>query len=134
MNIVLDSNILVRFIVGRRAAIDAADAMSRGIRLNAPVAQIEESVRVLVRNFGFSDEEAMIELTGAVEALTILDEDVYSGAEMDARARFHRKAQVDWPVLAAAMATDAGIWTDDRDFFGVGVPVWSSVTIGYAAP
>lgn len=37
----------------------------------------------------------------------------------------------DWPTLALALKLGCPVWTDDKDFFGVGVPVWSSQTIGH---
>lgn len=132
MNLVLDANILIRLVVGRRAPIDAAEAVKRGVHLSTTLAQIEESAKVLVREFAFTHEEAIDELLGVTRPMTLLDSDRYGGQEQMARCRLHRKAQPDWPVLAAAIATRAGIWTDDRDFFGVGVPVWSSETIAYA--
>ena len=32
----------------------------------------------------------------------------------------------DRPTVALALVIDAGIWTLDRDFFGIGLPVWST--------
>lgn len=32
----------------------------------------------------------------------------------------------DTPTVALALSLDAGVWTDDRDFFGCGLPVWST--------
>ena len=37
-----------------------------------------------------------------------------------------RRDPDDWPILAAALALDCPIWTEDRDFFGVGVATWTS--------
>ncbi len=32
----------------------------------------------------------------------------------------------DWPVIACALALECPIWTEDRDFFGAGVPTWTT--------
>jgi predicted nucleic acid-binding protein len=32
----------------------------------------------------------------------------------------------DWPVLATALALGCAIWTEDTDFFGTGVAVWTT--------
>jgi len=32
----------------------------------------------------------------------------------------------DWPVLATALAMASAIWTEDTDFFGTGIAVWTS--------
>ncbi len=33
------------------------------------------------------------------------------------------------PTVALALALDCGIWTNDRDFFGCGLPVWVTETL-----
>ncbi len=38
----------------------------------------------------------------------------------------------DWPVLAAALALDCPIWTEDTDFFGYGVATWTTDRVGLA--
>ena len=48
--------------------------------------------------------------------------------EVQARLRIRRDPD-DWPTVAAAMATGAGIWTNDQDFCGCGLPVWSTETL-----
>ncbi len=32
----------------------------------------------------------------------------------------------DQPTIALALTINAGIWTRERDFFGIGLPVWST--------
>ncbi len=65
----------------------------------------------------------------AVEAnLVVIDEAVYSALEDEARARSLRDPQ-DWPVVASAIALSAGVWTNDNDFLGTGVPTWTTGTL-----
>lgn len=65
----------------------------------------------------------------AVEAnLVVLEEAVYSAIEEEARARSLRDPD-DWPVVASALALTAGIWTNDNDFLGTGVPTWTTDTL-----
>jgi len=35
----------------------------------------------------------------------------------------------DWPVVACALLLNCPIWTEDRDFFGVGVPIWTTALV-----
>jgi predicted nucleic acid-binding protein len=35
----------------------------------------------------------------------------------------------DWPILATALALSCAIWTEDTDFFGTGIAVWTSSRI-----
>jgi predicted nucleic acid-binding protein len=37
------------------------------------------------------------------------------------RQRLNKRDEEDWPVVAAALAFDCPIWTEDTDFFGCGV-------------
>lgn len=41
-------------------------------------------------------------------------------------ARIGVRDPMDWPIAAAALALDCPIWTEDKDFFGVGIPTWTS--------
>jgi predicted nucleic acid-binding protein len=65
----------------------------------------------------------------AVEAnVVILDEAIYSALEDEARARSLRNP-ADWPVVAAALALSAAIWTNDNDFLGTGIGTWTTETL-----
>ena len=35
----------------------------------------------------------------------------------------------DAPTVAVGLTLDCGIWTGDRDFFGCGLPVWTTETL-----
>jgi predicted nucleic acid-binding protein len=32
----------------------------------------------------------------------------------------------DWPIVAAALLLDLPIWTEDQDFFGSGIAIWTT--------
>lgn len=65
----------------------------------------------------------------AVEAnIVILDEGVYAALEEEARERSLRDSE-DWPVVASALALNAGVWTNDNDFLGTGVATWTTDTL-----
>jgi predicted nucleic acid-binding protein len=53
---------------------------------------------------------------------------VYAIWEEEARLRIPRDPD-DWPTVAVALALDTGIWTEDHDFLGCGVPVWTTETL-----
>jgi predicted nucleic acid-binding protein len=52
--------------------------------------------------------------------------DVYGEFEALARERLGQRDPEDWPILAAALALNCPIWTEDADFFGCGVATWTS--------
>jgi predicted nucleic acid-binding protein len=60
--------------------------------------------------------------------VVVLEEAVYAALEDEARARSLRDPR-DWPVVACALALSAGIWTNDNDFLGTGVPTWTTETL-----
>ena len=60
--------------------------------------------------------------------LAIVVADVYSPFEDEALARSQRDPS-DWPAVACALALDAGVWTNDNDFLGTGVPTWTTQTL-----
>jgi predicted nucleic acid-binding protein len=75
-------------------------------------------------------------LTQSVIVVTVVE---YGEHEAAARDRIPRDPN-DWPTVALALSLGCGIWTNDQDFFGCGVPVWTTETLlthlasGRAAP
>jgi predicted nucleic acid-binding protein len=67
-------------------------------------------------------------LTVLAGHLTVVNETVYGPYEAEARERIPRDPN-DWPTVAVALSLDTGIWTSDYDFFGCGVPVWTTQTL-----
>lgn len=105
----------------------------RDATLCAPSPQFAEVYSVLTKKIGIAAERAASLINDLGADLRRLDPDEFVAFEATARARLHARAQPDWPVLAAALAYDGAIWSNDRDFFGVGVPVWSSRNVRFAA-
>lgn len=65
----------------------------------------------------------------AVDAsAVVVPEAVYAQVEEEARWRSWRDPE-DWHVVAAALVLECGVWTNDNDFLGVGVPTWSTQTL-----
>lgn len=49
-----------------------------------------------------------------------------SGAQAPGPGREHKD---DWPALALALQLECAIWTEDQDFFGIGIATWTSNTV-----
>ena len=60
------------------------------------------------------------------DVVQIVQPSTYSDFETIARQRLFRRDESDWPILATALALDCPIWTEDTDFFGCGVPTWTT--------
>lgn len=57
-------------------------------------------------------------------SVQIIPARIYSPLRPEAQARLADPD--DWSAVALAVASNAGIWTEDRDFFGIGLPVWKT--------
>ena len=42
------------------------------------------------------------------------------------RQRLRGRDESDWPILATALGLACAVWTEDADFFGTGVAVWTT--------
>lgn len=130
--IILDANILVSVILGVQTKRVLAAATERGVTLGVTEPQIAEAARVLTERLGLTREEVERALEALTEIVIPLSVEFYGAMEEAARRRLHPRGQPDWPIVAGALTADGGIWSHDRDLFGIGVPVWSSRNLQYA--
>lgn len=126
MRLICDANVLLSAILGRRRRPERL--MRQGAHLIAVDVQVAEVAAVLAR-FGRDVASVQAVVEGAIAGIVIIDAVALQPREHMARARLHSRGQPGWPTLAAALELDAAIWSDDRDFFGVGAPVWSTWTL-----
>lgn len=133
MRLVVDTSVLVGELLRRRGRDRLGDDR---LELFLPEQMWAEAQVELPRRISafarrrHLDPEVAQELVAlcieAVEAnIVILDEAIYAAVEDEALARCRRDPD-DWPVVASALALSAGIWTNDNDFLGTGVPTWTT--------
>jgi predicted nucleic acid-binding protein len=60
----------------------------------------------------------MAHLDSLANVVRIIEFETFSKFEAIARQRLARRDENDWPILAAALALQCPIWTEDTDFFG----------------
>ncbi|MGB9070346.1 MAG: PIN domain-containing protein [Candidatus Acidiferrales bacterium] len=58
-----------------------------------------------------------------------VDQDFYGSFEAEARQRLRGRDKDDWPVLATALGLACAMWTEDPDFLGTGIAVWTTSRI-----
>lgn len=128
--LVLDANILIRAVLGRRVK-EVITGHAEQVEFFAPdVAYADALVHlpaVLTKFRRASEIEpalAFLEQLRAVVAT--VPEGAYLDIKSEALARIERRDPDDWPVLATAILLDCPIWTEDNDFFGTGVPTWTT--------
>ena len=129
--LVLDANILIRAVLGRlvrQIITDHAEHAS----FFAPAVAYDDAVAYLpglLAKQHIDDEVAgaalkfLATLTRIVRPVA---EEVYESRRDEALSRIEARDPDDWPILATALALDCPIWTEDQDFFGAGVPTWTT--------
>jgi predicted nucleic acid-binding protein len=125
--LIVDANIILSALLGRSLPV-VQDAVDRGLMLVVPETQWMEVRAVLNHLRPDLTDELMAQ---AEEMIDIFPSFAFDAFEDRARERLPASAQKDWPVLASAMTVEAGIWSKDRDFFGVGVPVWTTENVRF---
>lgn len=127
--IVLDANILIRAVLGRRVRQLLETYSGHGVRFYAPdVAYIdaEKYLPALLRKKEKPDSDVPAGLAYLQTLAEPIQQDSYGLFQKEARQRLRGRDEDDWQVLAAAMALSCPIWTEDIDFFGCGIAVWTS--------
>ena len=129
--LITDTNILQRVSQGR-AMNHVVALRRRGVRLATTDRNAFELHRNLIRDLGFSETDADVEVERVLAPFDVVTADEYDHAYADALRRLRNGGKSDWPALAAALTLDGQIWSEDVDFFGVGVPIWTTSNVYYA--
>ncbi|RNI17224.1 PIN domain-containing protein [Flexivirga caeni] len=131
--LVIDANILIRAVLGRRVKETLASHAAEVDFFAPEVAfdDAEEHLPAVLTKFNRTAEiEAALALLNQLRSIVAaIPEDAFLNIKDEALARIQRDPD-DWPVLAVAMLLDCPIWTEDNDFFGTGVPTWTTDRIG----
>ena len=126
--IVLDANILIRAVLGKRVReliVDYAET----VQFFAPdvaYADARKYLPALLAKRGVKSEPAMAVLDALESIVRSLERGVYAGLQTQALQRIAIRDADDWPVLACAMTMGCPVWTEDADFFGTGMATWTS--------
>lgn len=126
--LVLDANILIRAVLGQRVRelilesctrvnFFAPDVAYADARAYLPALLLRRRVDPAVAT------QVLDALTNIVQPVAV---DLYLGMRHQALPRIASRDADDWPVLACAMTLGCPVWTEDRDFFGTGVPTWTT--------
>jgi len=127
--IVLDANILVRAVLGQRVRKLLVSYKFSEADFCAPLAAFADAEKYLptiLRKRGKTETGLPASLTYLQTLVEPIGPDLYSSFEAEARQRLRNRDEEDWPVLALALSLSCPIWTEDTDFFGTGVAVWTS--------
>ncbi|MBN6742383.1 hypothetical protein JKG47_18055 [Acidithiobacillus sp. MC6.1] len=131
--LVLDANILIRAVLGSKAMRIIAEHADRVAMFTPEVcfADARKHLPTILSRRGVPVEPALSALQSIEGFVQAIGYEWIEGWESLARARLAGRDEEDWPILATALTLDCPIWTEDADFFGVGVATWTTATIGY---
>jgi len=129
--IVLDANIVIRSVLGSRVP-ELIGRYAATVSFLVPVGVMDEAVRNIAVVAGKRGVDATVlfeavnRLRPVVEIVPVEVTDPYKPAAM---ARVGGRDPMDWPIVAAALALSCPVWTEDQDFFGAGVPTWTTSNV-----
>jgi|SRR5215813_8483242 len=118
--IVLDANILIRAILGRRVQQLIDTYASQGFRFFAPDVAFDDAEKYLpplLKKRGKPAVDVSASLDYLRNFIEPVASDVYAVFESESRLRLRGRDENNWQVLATALALACGIWTEDVDFF-----------------
>jgi len=130
--IVLDANILIRAVLGRRVRDLIESYSTEGVRFVAPDIVFDEAQKhlpPLLKKRGKPNSDLSATFEYLRQIVEPIDRDLYGEFETEAKERLRGRDEGDWPVLATALGLACPIWTEDADFFGTGIAVWTTSRI-----
>ena len=109
--LVLDANILIRAILGRRVRQIIETYESQGLRFFTPDVAFDDAEKYLPlllkkRGIPLADLPASLDFLRSI--IELVHPELYSLFENEARLRLRGRDENDWPVLAAALGLACG--------------------------
>jgi len=126
--LVLDANILVRAVFGQRVRqlLESYEEMAGFYSPDVCFEEVREYIPDISKRRGV-DSSLALSVLGQVRGIVVeVDRSLYENHENLARERIQRRDPDDWPIVAVALMLGLPVWTEDQDFFGSGIPTWTT--------
>jgi predicted nucleic acid-binding protein len=126
--LVLDANILMRAVLGRRVG-ELLERYEDSVTFYSPDICFDDARNYLsqvIEKRGFNVESGLVILEEVSQLVVPVDRSLYGDYERLARDRIELRDPDDWPVVAVALMLNLPIWTEDRDLFGSGIATWTT--------
>jgi predicted nucleic acid-binding protein len=126
--IVLDANILIRAVLGKKVRI-SIEQFCMKVQFFTPDCCYTDAAKylpILFEKRNLPVEDVLKTLDALTACIHFVDASIYGNYEREAKDRIATRDIDDWPILAAALSLNCPIWTEDADFFGTGVATWTS--------
>ena len=128
--LVLDANILMRAVLGRRVR-ELLERYEDSATFYSPDVCFDDARHYLsqvLEKRGLNVESGLAILEQISQLVVPVDRSLYGDGDYErlARERIETRDPDDWPVLALALMLDLPIWTEDQDLFGSGIATWTT--------
>jgi predicted nucleic acid-binding protein len=129
--LVLDANILVRALFGRkvRGLLESHSDTTEFYCPDICFPEASKYIPSISARQGRDPGEGFKLLDALAEIIEPVDHSFYKKYEATSRRRMAARDMKDWPVVATALLLNCPIWTEDQDFFGCGVATWTTQNI-----
>jgi predicted nucleic acid-binding protein len=126
--LVLDANILLRAVFGRRVReiLETYEDQAQFYTPDVCFQDAQRYIPVIANERGFDPDLGISVLHQVGRIVEQVDRSLYEEYQNTARERIALRDPDDWPVVATSLLLDLPIWTEDQDFFGSGVATWTS--------
>lgn len=129
--LVIDANIIVRAVLGKRVR-ELITKHYKVVNFFTPDVCMIDAQKYLPEIFKKRQLpfESVINLLHEIAQLVeIVPLDIYEEYQKESEQRMRNRDVEDWPIVATALTLDSPIWTEDQDFFGSGLPTWTTDNI-----
>jgi predicted nucleic acid-binding protein len=129
--IVLDANILIRAVLGQRV-IELIETYAGRVSFVCPEQAFDEAEKHLPaitkrRGGDARAQQTVLDALGQLaKFIEIIPQVTFESFEAEARMRLRGRDEEDWTYLALALMLECPIWSEDTDFFGAGVAIWTT--------
>jgi predicted nucleic acid-binding protein len=126
--LVLDANILIRATLGNKVKKFLVDfnGIVEFFTPDSCVEEIQKYLPLLFEKRNMPPDLAFEVFDSLLNFIQVIDEGFYKEHEIEAQKRIRDRDPRDWPVVATALLFNCPIWTEDKDFFGLGIPLWTT--------
>jgi predicted nucleic acid-binding protein len=126
--LVLDANILIRGVLGHkvRGLLEQYCGSTQFFAPEVCFHDAQKYLPILFEKRGLPPSPALEVLSALTRLVASVDDSVYRAYSTQAKQRIRARDIDDWPIVATALALGCPIWTEDMDFFGAGIPTWTT--------
>lgn len=126
--LVLDANILIRAVLGDKVR-QYLLSFNKSVEFFIPdvcVQDAEKYLPIIFEKRSIPNGPALTVLSKLKSFLQVVDKNFYQEYEVEAKQRIKARDINDWPVVATSLMLNCPVWTEDQDFFGTGIPTWTT--------